>query len=449
MATQMASFLAPGADPMAAQQLSQEQQLLLARLAQQQQGLAPQLADGGKYKALDFTGLANVLASARTEDKLDSNRRKQADLLGAHQKAILEEMQKYDPKDPTSRRRARTLGIPELAKMAGDDEKAAAESEKEERDRKAALERALLERLGFNSAIGLAQGKGLDGAQPRQTQTVQGGMVIGTAEGQPPEVLAGKWEPPAPVPGVGMAQVQPFTGKVDETSKAPRTTIINPGDKAGRVFLENEATEASKRAATLRQTLGPQLSALERAEETAARGAFQGKLAGLKQAASGIGYELGLNSDQINSLLSNTEMLDSDMGKFVLANVKLLGANPSNADREYSERTAGGKQLTSDGLAAVIRAAKADILTSVNAHNQHVARLAQDVPPVTGATIKLPRVVNGPRRDANEISLPGYTMSEDGRYVRDLQQAAPAGAPTASSNVDDIARKYLPKPGGN
>lgn len=206
MAVQTASFLAPGADPMAAQQLSQEQQLLLARLAQQQQGLAPQVTNAGRYTALDFTGLANALASTRTEERLDTNRRKQADLLGAHQKAVLEEMQKYDPKDPASRRRARTLGIPELAKMAEGDEKAAADREKEDRDKTAALEKALLDRLGFSSAVDLAQGKGLAGAQPRQTQTVQGGMVIGTAEGQAPEVLAGKWDAPAPVPGVGMAQ---------------------------------------------------------------------------------------------------------------------------------------------------------------------------------------------------------------------------------------------------
>ncbi|MGK3947071.1 hypothetical protein ABK046_52965, partial [Streptomyces caeruleatus] len=57
------------------------------------------------------------------------------------------------------------------------------------------------------------------------------------------------------------------------------------------------------------------------------------------------------------------------------------------------------------------------------------------------ARVRLPSVVNGPRKSANEISLPGYTLSEDGRYVRDLPKAAGGSNPA----VDAALNKYLPK----
>lgn len=439
---QTANFTSGGPDALQQQALSQEQALLLQRLQEQQQGLAPPVTNSGRLNVLNLEGLANSIGAARSKKELEINQKKQADLLGASQKALLEELARYDPQNPESVRSARFSNNPQLRAVGESDAKAAAEKEKEARAAAAAGLKELLARGTLPSAIKAVQTQNPAELQPRETQTVGNGMVIGTAEGQPPRVIAGQRTAPAPMPGVGMAQTNPFTGEVDQLNKAPSVKVnVDAGTKAGVKFLEDEAAALSKRATTLRETLPQQLSALSRAEETAQSGAMQGPTSKYRALAVGFARELGVTGEDLNELLANTEKLDSDMGKFVLANVKLLGANPSNADREYSERTAGGKQLSPEGLAAVIRAAKADILTSANMHNTHVGTLATRFPDAELARVRLPSVVAGPRKSANEISLPGYTMSEDGRYVRDLPKATGGSNPA----VDAALNKYLPK----
>ncbi len=442
MATQTASFLQGGPTALEAQALTQEQALLLQRLQEQQQNLTPQTADSGRFRVLNFDGLGNAIASSRTEDKLETNRRKQADLLGAHQKMLLEELAKYDSKDPEQVRRGLVSNNPLVKTLAERDDKAAAKALE---DRQKLIE-ALSKDASFGSRQStLAAGGAVNPAdlKPRENQTVSNGMVVGTTDGADPRIIAGRRNDPVNTPGVGLTQTNPFTNEMDVVDKAPKTSVrVDAAGKAGTKFLETEAETLSKQGQMLRTTIPQQLSALTRAEETAAAGAMQGPVAGIRSLAVGLGRELGMTGEALTQLLSNTQTLDSDMGKFVLANVKLLGANPSNADREYSERTAGGKQLSPEGLAAVIRAAKADILTSVNMHNSQVDTLLPRLPDAEIARVRLPTIVNGPRKSADEISLPGFTLSKDGRWVRDLPGTAPSESNPA---VNDALRKYLPK----
>jgi len=438
MPVQTANFLQQGPTALEAQALSQEQALLLQRLQEQQQNLTPQTTDAGRFRVLNFEGLGNAIASSRTQDKLETNRKKQADLLGAHQKMLLEELARYDSKDPEHVRRGLVSTNPSVKTLAERDAKLADEEAKAKRDRLAAGLKELLARGSLPSAVEALQANDPSKLAPRENQTVSNGMVFGTTENAPPRVIAGRLEDPKMVPGAGVGQRNPFTNEVDIIDKAPKTSVrVDAGGKAGVKFLETEAETLSKQGQTLRTTVPQQLSALTRAEETAASGAMQGPVSGLRSLAVGLARELGLTGEALTELLANTQTLDSDMGKFVLANVKLLGANPSNADREYSERTAGGKQLSPEGLAAVIRAAKADILTAVNMHNSQVNVLLPRLPDAEIARVRLPVIVNGPRKSADEISLPGFTLSKDGRWVKDL----PGGGQGAALSPQEAANK--------
>ena len=137
-------------------------------------------------------------------------------------------------------------------------------------------------------------------------------------------------------------------------------------------------------------------------------------MSGLIQLAAGLGAQFGLAGDQVKRLLSNTEILDSDMGRFVLSALKETGTNPSNADREYAERTAGGKKLSPEGLAAVIRAARADIINGLITHNRRADSYVNDVPRLEQAKLPIPELGNflgkKPAGAQSLLDVGGYQM---------------------------------------
>lgn len=70
------------------------------------------------------------------------------------------------------------------------------------------------------------------------------------------------------------------------------------------------------------------------------QGAITGAVADWRLTAAKL---FGLSPDQV----ANTETFRATVGREVLSNIKALGANPSNADRDYIERVSGG-QITLD-----------------------------------------------------------------------------------------------------
>lgn len=68
-------------------------------------------------------------------------------------------------------------------------------------------------------------------------------------------------------------------------------------------------------------------------------GATLGQFADQRVFLQKVGSLFGLDAAQA----SNTEVLRSTIGRNVLANIKTLGANPSNTDRDYIEKVVGGQ----------------------------------------------------------------------------------------------------------
>jgi len=148
----------------------------------------------------------------------------------------------------------------------------------------------------------------------------------------------------------------------------------------------------------------------------------------------------------------------------VLAALDATGTNPSNADREYAERVAGGKKLSPEGLREVIRAAKVDLANSVIAHNQTVEGLTEKIPsaqlakiePFAARTItpegmagleQMPQTADV-RKALSAEDFTGYEQDPTtGFWVRSRRQpqAAPGGAPKRDWRTDPAEQARLLK----
>ena len=93
------------------------------------------------------------------------------------------------------------------------------------------------------------------------------------------------------------------------------------------LFAERDAAQA---AASTVNSIGQIRSAVE-------QGAYQGTGADAKLAASKALGALGMPYDA--KTVANTELFNATANQFVLDKIKTLGANPSNADREFIEKT--------------------------------------------------------------------------------------------------------------
>ena len=82
-----------------------------------------------------------------------------------------------------------------------------------------------------------------------------------------------------------------------------------------------------------------QIDAIHEARRSLEGGAVTGAGADMRLGMKKIGSLFGLSDEEA----SNTEVFRSTIGKQVLSQAKALGANPSNADREYIEKVVGGQ----------------------------------------------------------------------------------------------------------
>ena len=79
------------------------------------------------------------------------------------------------------------------------------------------------------------------------------------------------------------------------------------------------------------------LQSVQQIRQPAQGGAYQGTGAELKLGAAKALGALGMPYDA--KTVANTEVFNAQANKFVLESIKQLGANPSNADREFIEKT--------------------------------------------------------------------------------------------------------------
>jgi hypothetical protein len=101
-------------------------------------------------------------------------------------------------------------------------------------------------------------------------------------------------------------------------------------------------------------------------------GAFTGAGAESKLWLARIAESLGVPNDKAG----NTQVLMSAAAERVLASIKTLGANPTDADREYLAEARGGKiSFTEDGLRKIIAIGERNARKIIDGHNSEVKRL--------------------------------------------------------------------------
>jgi hypothetical protein len=157
-------------------------------------------------------------------------------------------------------------------------------------------------------------------------------------------------------------------------------------------------------------------------------GAITGAFAGPRKDLQKIGALFGLDASQA----SNTEVLGSAVGSGVLAHIKELGANPSNADRDYIEKVQGGQiALEEKSIRKILDIQEKYARNAIRNFNNDSKKLMSA--PGGGEAFK--------------TIAPLMSFDEPGPYVPPQKAppgAAPAAAPSApqKSNVNDLKKKY-------
>jgi hypothetical protein len=166
-------------------------------------------------------------------------------------------------------------------------------------------------------------------------------------------------------------------------------------------------SEGREKASGIRDSL----EGLSQAQEAIRGGAFQGRLADFQMSASALASAIpGLSFDQ--KKLANSEVAQKHLTEQVLARIKQLGANPSNADREYIEKTV--PQLTNNPIALerLVNYTQSLMLRSLESHNAAADRYHK----VKGASpeeigmdyrVQIPETLRGVRADVVRVFREG------------------------------------------
>ena len=438
-APKTAGFVTPGLQsPYAAEQanLGLEQQMLLQAL-QGQQDVSVPTRQTGAVNVLNFDGVGNAIAGQRSRQELEVNRKKQLDVAGKYSEQLVQEMKRFrtaDPDKPQELAPFLDSPYPEIRSRAEDEMKSARER----------LGKALEKADPTTWKNGGMQGIG--GLAPKPEQTVIGKSLVNTTPGQPIALVPGSGFKQVPDPNNPGQQVNQsiLTGEMEQINRASQVHV-NSGQKADETFLIAEAKKLSDSAEKINSTVPTQLRALASVEQAARSGAIQGPVSGLVQFAAGLATQFGLSSEHVKQLLANTEILNSDMGRFVLQAVRALGVNPSNADREYAAQTAGGQKLSPAGLEAVIRASRVDLVNSMIQHNKQVDKLKTEFPKAELARVEMPELANIKGKTKvpfGVMDVKGFLPGPDGIFMPEVRANTPAGQ-TETAAVETPAQKSV------
>lgn len=131
------------------------------------------------------------------------------------------------------------------------------------------------------------------------------------------------------------------------------------------LFKEREAAQA---AASM-------LSGVNEIRQAAASGAYQGAGAELKLGAAKALNALGFSFDQ--KTIANTEQFNANAKQFVLNQIKMLGANPSNADRDFIEKTVPSLSTDPNALPKLLDFMEGKARSQVGAYNTKIRGVQQ------------------------------------------------------------------------
>ncbi len=150
--------------------------------------------------------------------------------------------------------------------------------------------------------------------------------------------------------------IQPMTPEQRKQWNVPEGVSAGMDTVTGKPTFSQPANSVNVNTAAnpLHEIVAKQVGAQRLAAQTAATqtipaihdarqalddGAITGAFAGGRLDLHKVGALFGLDDSQA----ANTEVLSSAVGSGVLAHIRELGANPSNADRDYIEKVQGGK----------------------------------------------------------------------------------------------------------
>lgn len=142
---------------------------------------------------------------------------------------------------------------------------------------------------------------------------------------------------------------------------APKAFWQDFGKNASdQLFKERDSAQAA--AGTLQS-----IAEIRRAVQG---GAYQGAGADLKLGASKVMQSLGMPYDA--KTVANTELFNAQANNFVLDRIKTLGANPSNADREFIEKTVPRLSTDPAALPQLLDFMERKGTAAVNAYNTKI-----------------------------------------------------------------------------
>lgn len=448
--------------------MQQEQEQLQAL---QMKGIGAKPVNTGTYQVLNFDPIIQAMTQKKLKADIEAKQKKQLDLTGAYQSQLADALKGYHaskrgetqvtplldegrqpvtnqlPGDPRAFRNGQASPFAEVRKLAEKDE------------------------TQYNSSFGklLEKGTLASGVKAVQNDSDIAALAakpeMQVIDGQPYNVVDGKLVPAGhkgytqePDARGGIANRNTFNGKVETRGGQ---TINVGGAAADTEYLKEEGKAVGDQSRKLQEAMTKGFRALASVEQASQKGAIQGPVASWAQFAVGLAQQFGLNSDRTRELLTNTEVINGGMGRFVLELVKATGTNPSNTDLTFTKETAGGKELSPDGLAAVIRAARVDIINSGLDLNAKIDMLKEKIPSVEMSRIKLPATHNlspqehaallqsktarwGPGdrdefRDSHNIQGFGSSSDGTGHYgpIRSEERAKP---PTALTPAERKAR---------
>jgi hypothetical protein len=237
-------------------------------------------------------------------------------------------------------------------------------------------------------------------AKPK-TMTLKPGEQVFTEDGKSLFGVPDKApEAPGAVREYQFAQSQGFRGTFDEWKKGnARAGATNIRvDTAPKAFWQDFGKSASDQLFKERETAQAAAATLESVatiRRAAQGGAYQGSGAELKLGAAKALGALGMPYD--SKTVANSEVFNATANQFVLNAIKGLGANPSNADREFIEKTVPRLQTDPAALPALLTFMEQKAGRQVQGFNNKIRQVQRDpsaggmpfslevTPPATGS----------------------------------------------------------------
>jgi hypothetical protein len=154
-----------------------------------------------------------------------------------------------------------------------------------------------------------------------------------------------------------------------ETTHQPATSLtVQSGPRAFDTDLGKFAVDAFGKQRETAQAAAGVLQSVGEIRKAAQGGAYQGAGAEIKLGAAKALGALGMPYDE--RTVANSELFSAQANQFVLNSIKGLGANPSNADREFIEKTVPRLQTDPAALPLLLKFMEDKARAQVQSYNR-------------------------------------------------------------------------------